>query len=41
MGFTSIVCMFDCLMTSVSSFDVSDEADLASWSVAIFCSRGI
>ena len=41
MGFTLIVCMLDCLTTSVSSFDASVEADLASWSVAIFCSRGM
>ena len=41
MAFTSIVCMLDCLTTFVSLFDASDEADLASWSVAVFCSRGI
>jgi hypothetical protein len=41
MGFTSIVCMLDCLTTPVSSFDASDEADLANWSAVVFCSRGI
>jgi hypothetical protein len=41
MGFTSAVCRLDCLMVLIWSSAVDDEADLASWSASVFCSRGM
>ena len=41
MGFTLVVCRLDCLMVLILLSDVDDEADLASWSTSVFCSRGM
>ena len=41
MEFTSVVCRLDCWTILISSSAVDDEADLASWSASVFCSRGM
>jgi hypothetical protein len=41
MGFTSVVCRLDYWTVLILSSTVDDDADLASWSASVFCSRGI
>ena len=41
MGFTSVVSRLDCLTVLILLSAVDDEADLASWSASVFCSRGM